>query len=329
MNFDTYKKILSQKGITAGEVYKSHSDMVMEATGNSDIQSKVCYIYDYYHDDTPSKNKGMTYENTTKTRIDAKFMVTQYNTLAKDQVEFHIMFKPSQKIRFKENDSLYYYEESFVNKYGAEFPIGLYIDIPDEKNIYRRWLVCNTSFGNQFIKYSVLPCNYRLQWIENSKDERYKRQMWGVIRSQNSYNSGLWTDYNFTSTENKKKILLPMNNISEKIFYTTNINGTIKNQRMILSALTPNPTTWQVSKIDTSKPFGLIEVTLYQDFFNPNTDYVNLETGEMYADYYMSSIAPTESTANSSISCDITSTTNTIKVEGSYKLLTSIFYNNS
>ena len=60
---------------TLGEKLKSDSDMLMELTWDSDIQSKICYIYDFYHDDQPRLAEGMTYENTTKTRIDAKFIV--------------------------------------------------------------------------------------------------------------------------------------------------------------------------------------------------------------------------------------------------------------
>ena len=69
---------------TIGQIYKEQSDELMELTWDNDIQSKVCYIYDYFHDDTPSLAEGMTYENTTKTKIDAKFIVTKYSSIDKD-----------------------------------------------------------------------------------------------------------------------------------------------------------------------------------------------------------------------------------------------------
>ena len=175
---------------TVGRVHYDNANITMEMTWDNDIQSRRCYIYDYFHDDDRAHNRDMTYDDTTKTPIDVKFEVSQYQTLAKDRVEYHIMFRPSQPLRFEEEDDLYYYEEDFVQKYGAEFPIGLYIDIPDEDGVYHKWLICMNELGNQFRKYSVLPCNYYYHWIEFNGNERIKRKMWGVSRAQNSYNSG-------------------------------------------------------------------------------------------------------------------------------------------
>ena len=111
---------------TIGQIYKEQSDELMEWTWDNDIQSKVCYIYDYFHDDQPDKNVGMTYENTTKTKIDVKFIVKTYQSIDKDQVEYYIQFRPSQKVWFEESDELYYFETDYRNRYGVQdFPIGL------------------------------------------------------------------------------------------------------------------------------------------------------------------------------------------------------------
>ena len=111
---------------TIGQIYKEQSDELMEWTWDNDIQSKVCYIYDYFHDDQPDKNVGMTYENTTKTKIDVKFIVKTYQSIDKDQVEYYIQFRPSQKVWFEESDELYYFETDYRRKYGIQdFPIGL------------------------------------------------------------------------------------------------------------------------------------------------------------------------------------------------------------
>ena len=194
-SLDVYRRKLSAGSgnpfPTPGIVHHDNANMMMEATWDNDIQSRRCYIYDYYHDDDKAHNKDMTYEDTTKTPIDVKFEVSQYQTLAKDRVEYHIMFRPSQPLRFEEEDELYYYEEDFVKKYGAEFPMGLYIDIPDENGVYHKWLICMNEIGNQFPKYSVLPCNYYYHWVEYNGNERIKRKMWGVSRVQNSYNCAL------------------------------------------------------------------------------------------------------------------------------------------
>ena len=111
---------------TIGQIYKEQSDELMEWTWDNDIQSKVCYIYDYFRDNQPDKNVGMTYENTTKTKIGVKFIVKTYQSIDKDQVEYYIQFRPSQKVWFEESDELYYFETDYRQKYGIQdFPIGL------------------------------------------------------------------------------------------------------------------------------------------------------------------------------------------------------------
>lgn len=186
MDLYNYKRMLTHQGRTEGEVRKRQSDIIMEATWDRDLQSKRCYIYDYFHDDQKSKNKGMTYSpETTKTPVDLKFIITQYGSLSKDQIEYHVQFKPSW--RFEEPA----YMKEYETKFQAEIPIGAYVDIPDDQGIYHKWLICSKEIGNQFIKYSVLPCNYYFHWVCGGK----KYDMWGVARLRSSYNSGLWTDY--------------------------------------------------------------------------------------------------------------------------------------
>jgi len=171
---------------TVGQIIKEQSDFLMEQTWDNDPQSKICYIYDYFHDNQPSLNKGMTYERTTKFKIDAKFIITKYQSISSDQVEYHLMFRPSQPVDFNDDDDLYYYETQYAFKYRSEFPVGLYVDIPDDKGLYRKWLIVGKEYANQFVKYSILPCDYRLCWIENRENVRIKRQMWSCLRDQKS-----------------------------------------------------------------------------------------------------------------------------------------------
>lgn len=192
--YDFYKRTTgnfqSQNGLnypTLGQQLKNESDKLMDELWFSDPQSKVCYIYDYFHDDQPDLKDHMTYTNTTKTRIDAKFIVKSYQSIDKDQIEYYLQFRPSQKMEFELGDELYYFETEYRQRYTTEFPIGNYLDLPDDKGVYRRWLICTAEPANQFPKYLILPCNYRLMWIERNKDKRIKRQMWGALRQQNSY----------------------------------------------------------------------------------------------------------------------------------------------
>lgn len=327
-SFETYKRMHSRYGATIGQIHKANSDIAMELTWDNDIQSRTCYIYDYYHDDRPELNEGMSYENTTKTKIDAKFIITKYASVDKDQVEYHLQFKPSQKVRFDESDELYYFETDYKNHYGVTFPIGLYVDIPDDKGIYHKWMIINREEGNQFIKYPILPCEYYLTWIEHNGYSRVKRKMWVVLRMQNSYNSGKWAGYQTTTVENQDKIWLPLNSITEKIGYT-NYYGDKTNQRLIVSAPVETPNTWEVTKVENTQPFGIQKITIYQDHFNPHRDYIERDDNgkiiAMWADYFSSNVEPVYNDSpplTSDINCVITSSTQSIKVGGSYKLLT-------
>lgn len=312
---------------TVGQMIKEQSDFAMEDTWDSDLQSKVCYIYDYKHDDSPLLNKGMTYENTTKYKIDAKFIITKYQSIASDQVEYHLMFRPSQKVNFDKSDELYYLQKDYAERYRSEMFIGSYIDIPDEKDLYRRWLIVGKEFANQFVKYSILPCDYKLCWIENRDNKRIKRQMWTCLRSQSSYTSGIWTGDRLVSLDNVNKIWMPLNDITERIHYVSEDNE--GNQRLIISTLSPNPSVWQVSKVEELNPLGILKLTYKQTVFDPHTDYVDWETGDMYADYFINDIVPVEDVEVTTVTSKITALNNYIKLGGSYKTLTINFFNDN
>lgn len=319
---------------TIGQIHKENSDFAMEYTWDSDIQSKTCYIYDYAHDDSPTICEGMTYENTTKTMIDAKFIITSYGSIDKDQVAYHLMFKPSQKIRFEDGDELYYYETEYKSKRDMVFPIGLYCDLPDDKGVYHRWIIMDYEESNQFMKYFILPCDYKFQWIQIIDGKKYKRQMWGCTRTLNSYNSGIYIDRYFTSLDNVDKFIIPLNDITEIFGYNDHLGNA---QRLIISAKTKNPLTWQVSKIENTKPIGIIKVSVKQVPFNDDTDYIEYDENSqiigMYADYYSvdqstpidESIVPPEPPLYD-VTTVLSTSSPTIKVNGSYRTVTARFH---
>lgn len=172
--------------LTLEDKLKNKSDQIMEATWDNDIQSKQAYIYDYFHDDQPEKKNNMTYDDTSKTPIDVKFIIKSYQSVDKDQVEFYLQFKPSQKFNFEQDDELYYFETDYRRKYKVEFPIGLYVDIPNSRGIYEKWIIVDQEYSNQFQKFLILPCDYQLTWVEKRGQDRVKRKMWAVLRNQNS-----------------------------------------------------------------------------------------------------------------------------------------------
>ena len=329
-NLQTARRVAATKtnnAKTIGQIHKEQSDWAMEFTWDNDIQSKVCYIYDYFHDDKPLQNKNITHENTTKTRIDAKFIISQYGSISKDQVAFHIMFKPSQNIEFYIGDDLYYFETDYRNKYNISFPVSMYIDIPNDRGVYEKWLIYSAEYGNQFIKYNVLPCNYLFEWIETSGQNKFKRKMWGVERQQLSYTSGVWKDYNFESLDNVEKAFLPLNEITKNIRYNNDENFS---QRFVISAKVDNPLVWRVTKLENTRPLGIIQLTFKQTSYDEHRDYVEKdEDGNiigMWADYYNIDTEPINSiediVGEKSKNGRIYSSTPTVKVGGSYKMLT-------
>ena len=85
-------------------------------------------------------------------------------TISKDAVDYHLQFRP-----------------------GVHYPIGTYIDVPDDVGEYHTWLIVARSDEPQFVKYNILKCNWTFKWM----DGEIVRECLGVLRSRNSYNSGL------------------------------------------------------------------------------------------------------------------------------------------
>lgn len=138
-----------------------------------------------------------------------------------------------------------------------------------------------------------------------------------------------------TRPDNQNKIWLPLNKFTEKFWYNDDTNKTI---RLVVSAPTEHPIVWSVTKIENTKPFGLQKLTIYQNFWNDHTDYIERdEEGNiigMYANYFDSEILPEDTTSLSQDepykSAKIVATSDNIKVGGSYKLLAAkIFDDNS
>ena len=104
--------------------------------------------------------------------------------------------------------------------------------------------------------------------------------------------------------------------------------------RVLVSAFTENPVAWIISKVETANNLGLQMLTLYQDFFDQNKDYIEKDSNGniigLWADYFDSNIEPTDpdtpSPTPSNTYGKITASTSTIKVGGSYKTLTLKLY---
>ena len=178
-----YKASLLRSGSFAGEVKKSQSDVITESTWYEDLATRTCYFYDHFHDNEPLRLDDLHPDERLMTPIDVKYIVSSSQTYDKDQITYHIMFKPSEE---GHDDLVSYYKNDFIDKYDGTFPVGLYVAIPDAKGKYNRWLVVDRANVNdpQYPTYEILRCDFIARWIY--KGTKYQYPV--VLRSQNSYN---------------------------------------------------------------------------------------------------------------------------------------------
>ena len=169
---------------TNGRARKAISDQIMLNTWSQDIQSQTAYIWDYYRDIISEEafqlNDLHPEDDRYKIPLDIKFIRHEKQSYQKDEVTFWLQMKPGQECNAP------YYDEELGRRYGAIFPVGMYIAIQDESGKYNRWLVVATANyeQSQFPTFELLRCDYNFQWIHDNK----KYQCAGVLRSQNSYN---------------------------------------------------------------------------------------------------------------------------------------------
>ena len=138
---------------TIGGQIKYMSDFAMQETWYNDPQTRTCYIYDFDHDDQFDETRRSGYDpslSKSKIKVDLKFIVKEYKSLAKDDPEYHIQFSPNDwndKFRFDSDRRLSNLEvdsegqlslreaiENNFSKLDIHFPIGLSI-VPYNGNI--------------------------------------------------------------------------------------------------------------------------------------------------------------------------------------------------
>lgn len=316
-SFNLYKKMLCPKSNeTLGNIHKIQSDKVMDYTWWNDINAQVGYLYDWYHDSTPTLLRNLNpQEDKNKIPIDVKYLRASSKTYDKDTTTFRIQLRPNQECNVD------YYNECFKDRYQSIFPCGLYIDLMDNNGKYNRWLVVGEAdfYDPQWSTFEVLPCDYVFQYMMNGM----KKQVAGVLRSQNSYNSGIWTNYKETTQEDQQKFVIPLNRETEKIFHDL---------RMIIDAgVLTEPVTWQITKIHRLAPNGLVSGTLAQTKFNDNTDFIELDNNGnvigMWADFYTQiPQTPIDTSTNYAV-ITYSGLKPQVKVGGSYKKFTVTFFN--
>lgn len=93
------------------------------------------------------------------------------------------------------------------------------------------------------------------------------------------------------------------------------------------------PIVWRISKVESTAPLGIQRITLYQDAYNQNTDYIERDVSgkviAMWADYYASRVEPKPNEISpEKVTSEIqfNGLKREIKVGGSPKTFTVIFY---
>jgi hypothetical protein len=240
-------------------------------------------------------DKGLPVVTEHHELIDVKFNVETYQKLTSDEPAYLLQFRHG------------------AEKNNPDIAIGSYVYMEDEDGERKWWLLVALDERPHFRQYHILECNWTLKWVVDNKIH----SCLGVQRYQNSYSSGLQSGSIITGVDDMTAIWVPTNTNTQTIGY---------NQRFLISDIGRYPALcYEVSKISDTSPVGLIKFSLTQTMFNETTDNVEL----MIADYWTSSIEPTESDIETesvgTAAITYSGTTATIKVGGSYKTFTPAF----
>ena len=147
---------------TVGHKVRETSDAIMNKTFMNDLGWKIGKLYD---------QNGEFLEE-----IDLKYQYSQNYTIAKDQVDYLVQFRPG-----------YFPEKKYHCADGIE-RLGFYLELRDDNSgDMEKWLIVGRNDKNNFIRYNILKCNWVFKWVVG---ETVFSQP-GVMRNRNNYNSGV------------------------------------------------------------------------------------------------------------------------------------------
>jgi hypothetical protein len=290
--FEDFKNRMARQGSYMGKALKNQSDMIMDATFKRDPAYRVCYL----------QNKGtifpeQTFEGYKKAKavfagedgydvseltdfepIECKYLVKSYYSIQGDAVDYYLQFRP--------------------NAHGSNpnIRVGSFVFVPDDLGAYNLWMIVARDDRPQFPQFYILRCNLLLKWhighneivhYEGSHIDAGSYISWAVQRTQSSYNSGVWSDYHFTTPENQKIAILPTNMDTNTITY---------NEHFVIDYNPLRRLAWEVTKLDNSAIHGITRITFAQQSeYDPvdnfswinltSENYSNTETGINY-DFY-------------------------------------------
>nr|DAI35701.1 MAG TPA: head closure knob [Caudoviricetes sp.] len=213
---DSFRNRMIRQGFGQADIYRHNADMIMNETFTRDPAYKTVFVTH-----APSRMNRKKY--------DAKFYIDTRRSISGDSENYTLMFRPHIRI-----------------------PIGSYVDITDDRGKMQRWLVILQDDQPQFPVYYILKCNWVLKWYVDGK--AYKCEC--VQRTQSSYNSGLWTDYTFTTVENQTIMFLPTTPYTQTLNYEQRV--------LVNDSGRAVPLAYHVSKVMDTIPVGLTRLTFAQ-----------------------------------------------------------------
>lgn len=207
---------MERNGASLSETKNRQADKIMDATFKRDLAYRRVRV-------THAPSKIFNQE------MDGKFLVNKYYSLTGDNIDYFLQLRPHIRI-----------------------PIGSYVDIKNGDGVFERWLVVADDDRPNFFQYYILKCNWELKWVKD--DVVYK--CLGVKRTQNSYNSGVWTSYLTTTVENQTKFWMPTTHLTQLVDYD--------NRMLINDEGRKIPIAWNVTKVEDTSPVGITKLTFAQ-----------------------------------------------------------------
>lgn len=265
MNIDFYKRYLSTRGITLGQVKRTQSDVIINNTFTLDPNYKKVYVL---------TRDGWKWE-------DAKYQTHYAPTIAKDAVDYYLQFRPK-----------------------VHYPVGSYVIVPDDKfpntnlegaeilNPFKQpiekrtqwWIIVGRDESDAFVRYMILKCDWDFRWTYKDK----LMSCWACSRTANSYTSGVWTDEYTKSLDNLSQCFLPdtyyVYGDKLEILGMCDTRTVMHGQRFFYTNNDLDPKIYQVTKITDLNPQGVIKLSIKQDELNRRRDNIELRICDYYTD---------------------------------------------
>lgn len=251
---DSFRSRMAAIGGYEGEARRRNAQNIMDASWMRDPATKPVYV--------KWVDSGLPLVDDDDVPVYAKYNVKSYHNITGDEIAYLLQFRLEDM------------------KYNHNIKVGSYVQIIDEMGKPEWWLIVHYDDRNQFRQFSILKCTWTYKWVSSINGKRVVYNCLGAPRKQNSYNNGVWLDYNTQTVENQEVLWLPTNNDTKTILYDTKFLKSSPGRYP--------PLRWTITKIEDTATEGISKFTLAQDQFDPAKDNAEL----MIANYYESYVEP-------------------------------------